>query len=69
MLGELFTGLLATIALAGTVVLALRGAPIPPEITALDGLIGGAFFALRGASLGGRVSVSAQQQQQANGHT
>jgi hypothetical protein len=54
-------GLMALLALGGTILLALHGQQIPEVLSSFDGLAGGAFFGIVGAMAGARASQNAVQ--------
>lgn len=68
LLTEMISGLLALMAIGFTGYLAVLGHQIPPELAGLDGLIGGAFFTLRGAAIGGGAAGYGTAQALGNGH-
>lgn len=60
--------LLALLAVAGGIGLAWFGKPIPDWLGPFIGLVGGAFFSLRGAAIGGGATGYGVNQALGNGH-
>lgn len=64
-----FAGLLALLALGGTIILAVHGNPIPEVLSSFDSLAGGTFFTLVGAMAGARASQNGAQVQSGQART